>query len=420
MLYHTYELTHAVMAPLRMQSDSLQYILKSGLNPLAYTPAGRLVAAGCDVFESVTRRYGKPAWGIEETEIDGREVAVTEEVVLSVPFCDLVHFARTGTATAGRADPKVLVVAPMSGHYATLLRGTVCAMLPEHEVYVTDWRDARLVPLSAGTFDLNDFIDHIIRFLRHLGPDTHVLAVCQPSVPVLAATAVMAADGDHCQPASITLMAGPIDTRCNPTAVNEHATAKSVRWFKRNVITRVTYPHAGTFRRVYPGFVQLSGFMAMNLDRHMGAHLDYFMHLVEGDCDSAEGHEAFYDEYLSVMDLPAEFFLQTVRTVFQDHELPERRFMHRGRLVDCGKITRTALMTVEGEKDDICGLGQTEAAHALCPNIPSADRYHYVQPGVGHYGVFNGRRWRTEIQPRIRDMILATEERRRVSAPKAA
>jgi len=413
MLYHTYELTHAAMAPLRVQSDTLQFLLRSGANPLAYTPAGKLVAAGCDVFESVTRRYGKPEWGIAETVVDGARRSVREETVLSVPFCDLVRFVRDETVCAGRDDPKVLIVAPMSGHYATLLRGTVRAMLPEHEVYVTDWRDARLVPLSAGTFDLNDFIDHVIRFLRHLGPDTHVIAVCQPSVPVLAATALMAEDGDHCQPASITLMGGPIDTRRSPTAVNHHALAKSVRWLKRNVITRVPYPPAGAFRRVYPGFVQLSGFMAMNLDRHMEAHLDYFMHLVEGDCDSAEGHEAFYEEYLSVMDLPAEFFLQTVRTVFQDHDLPEGRLMHRGRRVDCSSIVETAVMTVEGEKDDICGLGQTAATHDLCLNVPRAARYHYEQPGVGHYGVFNGRRWRTEIQPRIRDMIRATEARRR-------
>jgi len=413
MLYHTYELTHAAMAPLRVQSDTLQFLLRSGANPLAYTPAGKLVAAGCDVFESVTRRYGKPEWGIAETVVDGARASVREETVLSVPFCDLVRFVRDEAVCAGRDDPKVLIVAPMSGHYATLLRGTVRAMLPEHDVYVTDWRDARLVPLSAGTFDLNDFIDHVIRFLRHLGPDTHVIAVCQPSVPVLAATALMAEDGDHCQPASITLMGGPIDTRRSPTAVNHHALSKSVRWFKRNVITRVPYPHAGAFRRVYPGFVQLSGFMAMNLDRHMEAHLDYFMHLVEGDCDSAEGHEAFYEEYLSVMDLPAEFFLQTVRTVFQDHDLPEGRLMHRGRRVDCSRIVETAVMTVEGEKDDICGLGQTAATHDLCRNVPSAARYHYEQPGVGHYGVFNGRRWRTEIQPRIRDMIRATEARRR-------
>lgn len=413
MLYHTYEITHAAMSPLRMQSDALRHAFRSGINPWSYTPAGKVLAAGCDLFESVTRRYGKPEWNIEEVTCAQGTVKVREEIALSTPFCDLTHFVRGGASLHGSNDPKVLVVAPMSGHYATLLRGTVRAMLPEHDVYVTDWRDARLVPLSAGTFDLNDFIDHVIRFLRHLGPDTHVIAVCQPSVPVLAATAVMAEDGDHCQPASITLMGGPIDTRRSPTAVNDHATSKSVRWFKRNVITRVPYPHAGAFRRVYPGFVQLSGFLAMNLDRHVEAHLDYFTHLVEGDCDSAESHEAFYQEYLSVMDLPAEFFLQTVRTVFQDHDLPEGRLTHRGRKVDCSRITRTALMTVEGEKDDICGLGQTEAAQDLCPNVLGVDRYHHVQPGVGHYGVFNGTRWRTEIQPRIRDMIRQTEVRRR-------
>jgi len=411
MLYHTYELTHAVMAPLRVQSDNVQFVFQSGLNPLAYTPGGRMVAAGCELFESVTRRYGKPEWGIDEIEIDGKAVSVLPEEAFATPFCDLVHFVREGHLSQ---DPKVLIVAPMSGHYATLLRGTVHAMLPEHDLYVTDWRDARMVPLSEGMFDLDDFVDTVIRFLRFLGPETHVVAVCQPSVPVLAAAAVMAEAGDHCQPASLTLIAGPIDTRRSPTAVNEHAQSKSIRWFKRNVITRVPYPHAGAFRRVYPGFVQLSGFLAMNPDRHMDAHLDYFQHLVEGDRDSAEQHQTFYDEYMSVMDLPAEFFLQTIKSVFKDHELATGRMLHRGRSVDCAAISKTVLMTVEGEKDDICGLGQTGAAHALCVNVPDDNRLHYVQPGVGHYGVFNGKRWRTEIQPRIRDMIRRTEAKRRL------
>ena len=360
-----------------------------------------------------------PSSGIETTDIGGASVPVAPQVVYGTPFCDLLHFARgPGRPVARRAgrtksDPRVLLVAPMSGHYATLLRGTVKAMLPEHEVYITDWQDARTVPLTEGRFDLNDFIDTVIEFLRFLGPDTHVIAVCQPSVPVLAAAAIMATNHDPCQPASLTLMGGPIDTRRNPTVVNDLAEARDLRWFETEVVSTVPFGYPGFMRRVYPGFMQLSGFMSMNLDRHLDAHFEFFNHLVEGDRDSAQQHRDFYHEFMSVMDLPAEFFLQTVKSVFQDHALPEGTLMHRGQRVDCREIRRTALMTVEGERDDICGLGQTAAAHDLCPNIPKDLRVHYVQPGVGHYGVFNGGRWRREIQPRIRDLIRAAAAKRR-------
>lgn len=412
MLYHAYELTHAAVQPLRIQSDAMRRLYRSALNPVAYTPVGKAVAAACEVFENVTRRYRKPEWSIDAVEIDGQAVAVEPNLVYGKLFCDLLHFKRDAEATAGRKDPKVLIVAPLSGHYATLLRGTVKAMIPEHEVFVTDWRDARLMPLAYGRFDLDDFIDYVAEFIRFIGPDTHVIAVCQPSVPVLSAAAVMAAQGDPVQPASMTLIGGPIDTRRNPTAVNDLAASKPLSWFERSVISTVPFPHPGALRPVYPGFLQLTGFMTMNLERHMDAHADLFRHLIEGDCDSVEQHQRFYEEYRSVMDLTAEFYLQTIKTVFQDHALPEGKMRHRGELVDCGAIRNTALMTIEGELDDICGLGQTEAAHDLCHNIPQDDRHHYVQKDVGHYGVFNGRRWREEIQPRLRNMIRTTEQRR--------
>jgi poly(3-hydroxybutyrate) depolymerase len=287
-------------------------------------------------------------------------------------------------------------------------------MIEEHDVYVTDWKDARDIPLAQGSFDLDDFVDYLIEFVEFLGPNTHVVAVCQPSVAALAATAVMAKRGSDCQPASLTLMGGPIDTRRNPTVVNELARKRPIEWFQRNVINTVPFPNAGFMRPVYPGFIQLTGFMTMNLDRHTTAHMDLFRNLIKGDRDSVDAHSRFYDEYLAVMDLTAEFYLQTVEMVFQKHDLPDRRMRHRGELIDCAAIRKTALLTIEGERDDICGLGQTEAAHDLCPNVRIDERYHYVQPGVGHYGVFNGKRWRTEIQPRIREMIRTIQFKRQM------
>jgi len=401
--YHLYELNHAAMAPVRAMADMTKLYFQNPLNPMAHTDIGRSIAASCEVLERTTRRYGKPDFGLIDTTVGGVRVPVHESIVWNRPFCDLIRFER-GATTAGN-DPKILIVAPMSGHYATLLRGTVEALLPDADVYITDWIDARMVPIQEGKFDLDDYIDYIISMLHFLGPDTHVLGVCQPSVPVLAAVAVMEDREDPYVPATMTLMGGPIDTRVAPTAVNDLAVSKGIDWFKNNVIMKVPFPHPGFMRDVYPGFLQLSGFMGMNLDRHLTAHKEFFQHLVEGDGDSAEKHRDFYDEYLAVMDLTAEFYLQTVETVFIEHSLPQGTMVHNNRLVDCSKITRTALMTVEGEKDDITGRGQTRAAHTLCSNLSDEMKVHYEQPNVGHYGVFNGSRWRSEIAPRVMDFI---------------
>lgn len=400
MFYQLYEMNHAAMAPYRATADAMRLAYQNPLNPFSQTIFGRSMAAGLEVFERVTRRYGKPEFGLPTTEINGRTIGVREEIVWRKPFCDLIHFKRDLPAGHPK-EQKILVVAPMSGHYATLLRGTVEALLPSAEVYITDWIDARMVPLSDGVFDLDDYIDYVIEMIHHLGPSTHVVAVCQPSVPVLAAVAVMEAAGDRLAPASMTLMGGPIDTRINPTAVNELAKNKPLKWFKDNVIMNVPWPQPGFLRPVYPGFLQLSGFMSMNLDRHMIAHKDFFMHLVKNDGEPAEKHRDFYDEYLAVMDLTAEFYLQTVETVFMKHSLPKGEMTHRGNPVDTGLIRNVALLTVEGENDDISGVGQTKAAQTICTAIPDSMRMHYVQPDVGHYGVFNGSRFRKEIAPRI-------------------
>ncbi|AZO79793.1 MULTISPECIES: polyhydroxyalkanoate depolymerase [unclassified Bosea (in: a-proteobacteria)] len=421
--YHAYEAVHMMVSPARALSDAMQLAFKNPANPLTYTPFGRSVAASCELFERSTRRYGKPAFGLDETTMNGVKVAVEERVVWQRPFCNLINFDRKIEGRR-KPQPKILLVAPMSGHYATLLRGTVETLLPDHEVYITDWIDARLVPLAAGSFDLDDYIDYVIAMLQKLGPDTHVMAVCQPSVPVLAAIARMEAEGDPSSPRSMTLMGGPIDTRRSPTAVNQLAMERGTDWFRRNCITRVPFPHLGAFREVYPGFMQLSGFMAMNFDRHLTAHYDMYKHLIEGDGDSAEKHRDFYDEYLAVMDLTAEFYLQTVDTVFVKHALPKGEMMHRGKPVDLKAIRGVALMTVEGENDDISGVGQTKAAHDLCANIPADMRVEYMQKGVGHYGVFNGSRFRSEIAPRISDFMLtldmkAAKERRSETAETA-
>lgn len=405
MKYYTYEFARSALMPWRMQSQAVRQILQLPLNPWRPSYAGRLMSASCTLFENLTRRYAKPEWDIGSTRIFGLDVPVREEVVLRRTWCDLLHFDRDETVCGKRYDPKVLLVAPMSGHFATLLRGTVKAMIPEHNLYITDWRDARDVPVSLGAFGLDDFITEIMECVRWIGQDVHVIAVCQPSVPAIAATAVMAAMDDPRTPASLTLMGGPLDTRRSPTVVNQLAESRPLRWFERNVIARVPWPSIGFLRRVYPGFIQLSGFMQMNLDRHVEAHRGLFNDLVKGDCDSVAQHNRFYDEFLAVMDLPAEFYLETVERVFKEHALPKGTFTYQGERIDPGAIRTTALMTIEGERDDICGPGQTEAAHDICPNVPPHSRWHYVQPGVGHYGVFNGTRWRTEIQPRIREMI---------------
>ena len=406
MFYHLYELNHAALQPYRAVADATRLFYSNPLNPISQSSFGRSVAASAELFERMTRRYAKPSFDLPATTVDGKTVAVTEEVVWSRPFCNLLHFARD--LPAGRKpDPRLLIVAPMSGHYATLLRGTVEAMMQHADVYITDWMDARTVPASDGSFDLDDYIDYVVEMLHELGEGAHVMAVCQPSVPVLAAVSVMEARGDRFAPASMILMGGPIDTTRSPTAVNDLAQQKGIDWFRENAIMRVPWPHQGFMREVYPGFLQLSGFMSMNLDRHIIAHKDFFLHLVKDDGDSAEKHRDFYDEYLEVMDMTAEFNLQTVETVFIDHHLPRGTMTHRGEQVDPGAIRNVAMLTVEGENDDITGGGQTEAAHDLCVNLPDSMKQHYTQPAVGHYGVFNGSRFRNNIVPRIVDFMAA-------------
>jgi poly(3-hydroxybutyrate) depolymerase len=406
-MYWMYELAHASLNPARAVSDATKILFQNPLNPWTHTEFGKSIAAACELFERTTRRYGKPEWGIQDSEVNGIRTPIEIKSVWEKPFCRLLYFDRKITRPLRHPQPRILIVAPMSGHYATLLRGTVEAFLPSHEVYITDWADARMVPLSAGRFDLDDYIDYVIEMLQVLGGNMHVIAVCQPSVPVVAAVSLMEAARDPFVPISMTLMGGPIDTRRNPTAVNNLAEQRGIDWFRSHVITKVPFPHPGVGRNVYPGFLQLNGFISMNLDRHMDAHKDLFRNLVKGDGDLVDKHRDFYDEYLAVMDLAAEYYLQTVETVFVRHALPKGEMTHRGKPVDPSKITRVALMTVEGENDDISGLGQTEATHALCSSIPANRRVHYMQPGVGHYGVFNGSRFRSEIVPRISDFMVS-------------
>ena len=405
--YWLYEMGQASLNPARAFADAGKLFFKNPANPWSHTELGKTVAAACEVFERSTRRYGKPEWNVSSTLIGAERIPVHISTVWERPFCRLVHFERAFDHPQRRPQPKLLIVAPMSGHYATLLRGTVEGFLPNHDVYITEWVDARVVPLSEGSFDLDDYIDYLISMFHFLGGDIHVIAVCQPSVPVLAAVARMEADGDPLVPHSMVLMGGPIDTRINPTEVNLLAGRRGIEWFRRNVITKVPFPNPGFMRDVYPGFLQLYGFVSMNLDRHMEAHRNLYLNLVKGDGDSAQKHREFYDEYLAVMDLCAEYYLQTCDTVFIRHALPKGEMTHRGIPIDPSKIRRVALMTIEGENDDISGVGQTEAAHALCANIPADRKYHWLQPEVGHYGVFNGSRFRAEIAPRIADFVLS-------------
>jgi len=407
MLYSVYEMNRLAMTPWRAAANATRRMMRAPWNPMGETVAGRTMAAAAELFESVTRRYGKPEWMIDNTLIHGHTVAVEEEVVWSDSWCDLLHFRRDPQALVEargkREDRKVLFVAPMSGHYATLLRGTVETFLPDCEVYITDWQDARMVPVSEGRFDLDDFVAYIRRMIAFVGPDVHVVAVCQPGPPTLSAIALMAEDKDPARPASMTFMGSPIDTRKSPTAPNILAEEKPFDWFAQNLIHTVPAPNPGALRRVYPGFLQLAGFMNMNLDRHVDAHWNFYNHLVEGDGDSAEKHRVFYDEYLAVMDLSEEFYLQTISDVFQEHKLARGIQEHHGRRVDVSAIEDIALLTVEGERDDISGIGQTQAAHDLCTNLPEELQLDWVQPEVGHYGVFNGRRFREHIAPRMRD-----------------
>jgi len=406
--YEMHEIAHLALVPARVVSDVARTWLSSPANPFSYTPVGRNLAASAELFERLTRRYGKPAFGLTNTTVAGRNAPIVEKIVWERPFCKLRHFERQFEDKTAAPQPKLLIVAPMSGHHATLLRGTVEAFLPFYDVYITDWIDARTIPASTGPFDLDIYIDYLIWICETLskeqdGVEVHTLGVCQPAVPLIAAVALMeAADNPHV-PASMTLMGGPIDTRRSPTKVNLLAQERGSAWFEKNCIKSVPFGYRGAGRSVYPGFLQLAGFMAMNIDRHVTAHLDLFDHLVEGDGDSAEKHREFYDEYLSVMDLAAEFYLQTVDTVFVKHALPKGEMTHRGAPVDLSAIRRVALLTVEGENDDISGIGQTFAAHELCRNLPRSMQADYLQEKVGHYGVFNGSRFRNQVVPRIRE-----------------
>ena len=402
-----YDLQHALLTPARLGAEAMRNAYRHPWNPLSYTQAGRATAAYAEMFERGTRRFGKPDFCLPETIIDGKPVEVVEEDILVKPFCTLLHFKRK----VKRNDPKVLLVAPMSGHFATLLRGTVEALLPHHDMYVTDWEDARQVPLKAGRFNLDDYIAYLREFMNLLGPDTHLIAVCQPAVPVYAAVALMEAEDDPNRPLSITLMGGPIDPRVSKTKVTELAESRPLSWFENSVITEVPFYYPGAHRKVYPGFLQLTGFMSMNLDRHVGSHVKFYGHLVAGDGESAEGHRRFYNEYLSVMDISADFYLQTVENVFQRHLLPQGKMHWRDpqtgklHLIDPKAITRTAILTIEGELDDISAHGQTTAAHDISTNLPAQKQYHHFQENVGHYGIFNGRRWKEHIMPRIRHFI---------------
>ncbi|MFG5120233.1 polyhydroxyalkanoate depolymerase [Methylorubrum sp. POS3] len=408
MLYPLYEAGHLWLAPLRMAAEATRIACENPFNPLAYAPQSRAVAAGCEMFERATRVYTKPDF----------RLGVPERVVWESPFCRAVAFGEPGPELAAR--PKLLIVAPMSGHYATLLRGTVEGFLPTHQVVITDWTDARQVPLAAGRFGLDDYVDTCIQLFEALGPDLHVAAVCQPSVPVLAAIARMEAEGNPLVPRSATVIGGPIDTRRAPTAVNALATEKGFPWFEQNCIHTVPPGYPGAGRAVYPGFLQLAGFMGMNLERHADAHHAMFDHLVRGDGDSAAKHRAFYDEYLAVMDLTAEFYLETIRRVFIDHELPRGVFHHRGRKVDLGAIRRCHLMAIEGEKDDITGIGQTRAALELAVNLPESAKAYHLQPGAGHYGIFNGARFRAEIVPLMRGFMERSMEAARPAPERAS
>jgi poly(3-hydroxybutyrate) depolymerase len=370
--------------------------------PLSYFGGGPVLASALDVFAHAAAPRGKPAWGLPTTQVNGKTVAIVEEVAVEKPFGNLLHFRREGVKPG---DPRLLIVAPMSGHYATLLRGTVERMLPGHDVYITDWADAKLVPQSAGRFDLDDYVDYLVEFLEHIGPGAHMLAVCQPSVPSYAAVALMNAADHPASPATLTMMGGPIDTREAPTQVNSMAVQRPHAWFSHNVIARVPHYYPGGGRKVYPGFLQLTGFMSMNLGNHLMSHWEMFKHLVVGDGESADATKTFYDEYRAVCDMTAEFYLQTVDVVFQTHAMPRGEFLHRGKKVDPAAITKTALLAVEGERDDISGIGQTKAALTIATNLAEEKKKYHLAAEVGHYGIFNGSKWRDRIAPVLEDWI---------------
>lgn len=404
MLYSAYEMHRSFMHAASNWASVSAQVLSNPALPIGYFGMGPAMASALKVFAHVYEERGKPLFGIDTVEMDGKSYPVQEDVVLQKPFGGLRHFKRKGLP---KDAPKLLIVAPMSGHYATLLRGTVARMIENQEVWVTDWADAKMVPASAGVFDLDDYIDYLIEFLQFLGPDTHMLAVCQPSVPAFAAAAVMGAEKDPCRPASLTMMGGPIDTRASPTSVNDVAMDKPHSWFENNVIATVPMNYPGAGRKVYPGFLQLAGFISMNLESHMMSHYEMFKHLTVGDHESADATKHFYDEYLSVCDMTAEFYLQTIHHVFQEHSLPKGTFNHRGKLIDPDAIRDTALLAIEGERDDISGIGQTRAALDLAEHLPAEKKQYMLAKDVGHYGIFNGSKWRGRIAPAVEDWMRA-------------
>ena len=401
MLYDAYEVHRSWLAGASTLANIGAGWMQNPVNPFAYSHMGPIVASALDVFAHASAPRGKPDFGLDTTIVEGRSVRVVEEVVLRKPFGQLKHFRRHGV----KGGPKLLIVAPMSGHYATLLRGTVERMLPGHDVYITDWRDAKLVSLDEGSFDLDDYVEYLVAFLEKIGPGAHMLAVCQPSVPAYAAAALMSADRNPCRPRTLTMMGGPIDTRKAPTEVNIVATQRPYGWFESNVIATVPYLYPGHGRKVYPGFLQLAGFMAMNLGNHLVSHWEMFRHLVQGDGESAESTKEFYDEYRAVCDMTAEYYLQTVDVVIQRHLLPKGELTHRGRRVDPAAISDVALLAIEGERDDISGVGQTKAALDISKSLPARLKQYHLAKGVGHYGIFNGSKWRNRIAPVVEEWI---------------
>jgi poly(3-hydroxybutyrate) depolymerase len=415
MLYQLYEAQRALMAPFADFAAATAKLYKHPLSPFTHTPGAGRLSAGFELLHRLGMDYEKPEFEINKVRIGDVDVAVQEQVALAKPFCRLIRFKRfsddSETLDRMKAQPSVLVVAPLSGHHSTLLRDTVKSLLQDHKVYITDWTDARMVPAEVGPFHLDDYIAYVQEFIGHIGRDVHVMSVCQPTVPVLAAVSLLASAGKP-TPLSLTMMGGPIDARRSPTAVNNLAMNRSYEWFENNVIYRVPQNYPGAQRKVYPGFLQHTGFVAMNPDRHATAHYDYFLDLVRGDDDSTEAHRKFYDEYNAVLDLPAEYYLDTIKTVFQDFSLVQGTWEVDGHLVRPQDITTSALLTIEGELDDISGAGQTRAAHGLCTGIPTSRQFHYDVEGAGHYGIFSGRRWRDIVYPQVRDFIARFETER--------
>jgi len=407
MLYQLHEMQRSFLTPLMQWADASSKLFSNPVSPFAHTPFAQRIAAGYELMYRLGKDYEKPAFGIDTVDIKGETVAIKEHAAVTKPFCKLVHFKKDmpDAAYATLAQPTVLLVAPLSGHHSTLLRDTVRALLPDHDVFITDWIDARMVPLSDGPFHLDDYIYYVQDFIRALGPDVHVISVCQPTVPVLAAISLMASDNDPKLPKTMTMMGGPIDPRKSPTAVNDLATEKPFSWFENTVIYAVPGNYPGYGRKVYPGFLQHAGFIAMNPGRHAQSHREFYQHLVRGNDESAESHRQFYDEYNAVLDMPAEYYLDTIKTVFQEFRLPKGTWEVGGKLVRPQDIKTVALFTVEGELDDISGAGQTQAAHDLCSNLPDNMKRDFVAPKAGHYGIFSGRRWRETICPKIGEFI---------------